>query len=436
MNQVGHGLKRFGLVSLGCLGLFLLGCRSVGPTSPGQGPPPIPDPPPMPDPGTVSPPGTGEQPPGPGSDPDPATPPASGPGWVVLFEENFETLADFATPTWERDTYPDDGPFSDDGQFFRERGISPPVAYRISRPFGKDGWLTLESYTRDPQTALNDLASLGPDPSGQPNRVLRIRSPRHTDATLVRPTVALPARYRVTVRVGYADWGDGLGGNNGYDGDEQAGPWRPGSATTDNGYYWLAILDAMPRPHNNVYIHHHRKVVVDSDNHYPPWTEIWDGQSFVTSGQHPIMMFALDGSGATDPWIGKPFISYSAGQWQPSGKIRAVDAYKDRTWYTVTITRDLDRFILEISGDFAHGGSRTVRGELLLADACIWHYNRPGESARSQCLDGQSLPDLPGFPLWPSGQGWPDYFLFGDPHANYYEGQVHYDDVKLEVWKE
>jgi hypothetical protein len=25
-------------------------------------------------------------------------------------------------------------------------------------------------------------------------------------------------------------------------------------------------------------------------------------------------------------------------------------------------------------------------------------------------------------------------FLFGDPHTNYYEGQVFYDDVRLEVW--
>jgi hypothetical protein len=27
-------------------------------------------------------------------------------------------------------------------------------------------------------------------------------------------------------------------------------------------------------------------------------------------------------------------------------------------------------------------------------------------------------------PQWPAGEGWPDYFMFGDPHANYYEGQV------------
>ena len=36
---------------------------------------------------------------------------------------------------------------------------------------------------------------------------------------------------------------------------------------------------------------------------------------------------------------------------------------------------------------------------------------------------------------WPEGEWWPEYFMFGDPHVNYYEGQVLYDDVKLEVWR-
>jgi len=39
-------------------------------------------------------------------------------------------------------------------------------------------------------------------------------------------------------------------------------------------------------------------------------------------------------------------------------------------------------------------------------------------------------------PRWPAGQGWPDYFMLGDPHANFYEGEVHYDDIRLEVWRD
>ena len=30
--------------------------------------------------------------------------------------------------------------------------------------------------------------------------------------------------------------------------------------------------------------------------------------------------------------------------------------------------------------------------------------------------------------------GVPDFFMFGDPHNNYYRGEVFYDDVNLEYW--
>src|SRR5947199_107768 len=78
----------------------------------------------------------------------------------------------------------------------------------------------------------------------------------------------------------------------------RAEPWWNNDATTHNGFYWLTILDAQPRPHNNTWIHHHRKVVLDSDNNYPPWMEMFDGNGFALNGEHPIMMFALDGRGA------------------------------------------------------------------------------------------------------------------------------------------
>ena len=106
-------------------------------------------------------------------------------------------------------------------------------------------------------------------------------SKRHTDAALLRSTAALPSRYRLRVKVSAVRFGGAVNGNwqsggkiNGYDGDESAGPWRlptggspPPPAVTDNGVYFLCIVDyPNPAPHNNVFIHHHRKVVLDSDN--------------------------------------------------------------------------------------------------------------------------------------------------------------------------
>ena len=342
-------------------------------------------------------------------------------GWQLAFEETFEG-ASLATSTWQPDTYPDDGPNSDKGGYFRNKGITPPAAFRSSSPFGQQGWLTLESSTRS--STSPSFASIVNDPSGATNRVLRIASPAHTDATVVRPTNPLPKRYRISLRVGYPSFGDGLPGKNGYDGGETGEPWQPTyDATEQNGFYWLAILDAIPRPHNNVWIHHHRKVVFDSDNHYPPWMEVWNGQQFVPSGEHPIMMFALDGTGTIGERIGKPFIAYSAGKWQPSGKIRAVDSYEAKRWYSVRIERDGNLYLLEISGSFRYGGQTTYKATIDAAASCVWHFNRgPGEDA-SKCTGTD----------WPANGAWPDYFMFGDPHTNYYEGEVYFDDVRLEI---
>jgi hypothetical protein len=357
-------------------------------------------------------------------------------GWVVASEETFETTT-LPAPAWATDTYPDTG-FSDDGAFFRGRGVTPPRAYRASAPFGASNWLTVESYSRAQTTAIASLFSIVADPAGGTNKVLRIASPAHTDATIVRPTQPLPDRYRVSLRVGYANFGDGLdSGNNGYDDGETADPWLPGEdATTENGFYWLTILDTVPRPHNNVYIHHHRKVVMDSDNNVPPWMEIWNGSRFIDSGEMTLMMIGVDGGGDVDELSGKPFFSYANGTWQASGAIRAVNSYRPMTWYRASIERTGDQFTLEVSGNWRYGGTQTYTATIDAAGRCVWHFNRQALAAGSPCADTSHYPSLPGEPpLWPADIAWPDYFMFGDPHNNFYEGEVYYDDVRLEVWR-
>jgi hypothetical protein len=365
-------------------------------------------------------------------------PPPGPPGWAVAAREDFEGEG-LPPGAFAPDPVPDDGPFSDAGVFFQKRSVAPPQAYRSSRPFGQGGWLTLEAYTRRGTSSPSDHADVVVDPADPANRVLRIRSREHTDAAVVRPTHPLPARYRISLRVGFPSFGDGRPGLNGYDGGERAGPWWPNEdATSQNGFYWLAILDHLPRPHNNTWIHHHRKVVVDSDNHHPPWMEIWNGSRFVWSGEHPIMMFALDGRRHVDARSGNAFLSWSAGEWQPSGAIRAVDAYLPETWYAVTIERDGPSYTVEISGRFRYGGERTYRATIDAAAACVWHYPATPEEAAAarHCEDPTPLPTLgPEHPRWPAGGVWPDWFMFGDPHVNYYQGQVLFDDVTLELWR-
>ncbi|HET8734272.1 MAG TPA: hypothetical protein VFM45_10945, partial [Anaeromyxobacteraceae bacterium] len=329
--------------------------------------------------------GAGAPPAAPPGQVPPATPPA--PGWTVAAEERFD--APLPDAGFAPDPVPDDGPFSDAGVFFTRRGVVPPAAFRTSVPFGAAGWLTVESYTRRPGARLSELAEVVPDPADPANRVLRITSREHTDATVVRPTVPLGTRYRVSLRVGFASFGDGPP-PNGYHGGETAGPWWPtDDATRQNGFYWLTILDHLPRPHVNTWIHHHRKVVVDSDNHDPPWLQIWDGAGFVWSGEHPVMMFALDGTQPGDERTGPPFLSWSAGAWQPSGAIRAVDAYLPDTWYRVSVERDGPRYTLEVSGRFRYGGEQTYRATIDAAAACVFHYPvDAGEAAgATRCVD-------------------------------------------------
>ena len=368
-------------------------------------------------------------------------PPPGPPGWVVAAREDFSSgaVAALEAGAFAPDPVPDDGPYADGGAFFQARGVVPPAAFRASQPLGAGGWLTVEAYTRRAGAALSELAAVVTDPADPSNRVLRISPREHTDAAVVRPTAPLPPRYRISLRVGFPSFGDGKVGLNGYDGGEKAGPWWPAEdATRQNGFYWLAILDRPPRPHVNTWIHHHRKVVVDSDNHYPPWMSIWNGSAFVPSGERPVMAFALDGRRHVDARSGNPFLSFSAGAWQPSGAIRAVDAYLPGTWYRVTIERDGPVYGIELSGRFAFGGERTYRGSIDAAARCVWHWPATaGEAAQAKgCEDPSALPGLgPEFPRWPAGGAWPDWFMFGDPHVNYYEGEVLYDDVVLEVWR-
>lgn len=376
------------------------------------------------------------------SDPSPSAPtegPAqsqatgAGDGWVTLFREDFEHL-DPMNPPWTPDPVPDDGPFADAGVFFRDRGVTPPQAFRISRIFGADGWLTAESYTRDRTTSFDGLVSVVADPAEPSNKVLHISSPAHTDATVIRSSAPLPSRYRVSLRVGFAAFGDGSPGLNGYaTGQETAEPWWPDSAVTQNGFYELAILDALPRPHNNTWIHHHRKVVFDSDNNVPPWMEIFDGQRWLQSGERPVMMFAVDGRGPDSARSGKPFLAWSGGAWQQDA-IRAVDSYLPDEWYGVSIERVDATFTMTISGRFRYGGVRTYQATIDAASSCVWHFNRTASEDASACVDSSPYDGLGSeWPQWPPGATWPDYFMFGDPHENYYRGDVYYDDVKLEV---
>jgi hypothetical protein len=221
--------------------------------------------------------------------------PAPQGSWNLVYEEKFDGPAPFsqsAQPTWAPDTHQQDDKYSDGGTYFEQLGIKPPTAFRAEVSFGQDGWLSVAAYSRSNLTHFSDLFQVVPDPANPNHPVLKVSSPKNTDGLVVRSTKPLPAKYRVCVNVGFASFGDGKpDSHNGYLGGETDEPWSNDDTSLENGFYWLTILDGTPRPHNNLWIHHHRKVVIDSDNNKDAWTNIWKGRSWVADGQHPIMMF-------------------------------------------------------------------------------------------------------------------------------------------------
>ena len=87
-------------------------------------------------------------------------------------------------------------------------------------------------------------------------------------------------------------------------------------------------------------------------------------------------------------------------------------------------------------GDFQHGGQQRYGGTIDAAARCVYHYNQSAAAQDQRCVNTDTFSELPGRPHWPQGSAYPDYFMFGDPHNNFYEGTVYYDDVKLETWSD
>lgn len=378
--------------------------------------------------------------------------------WKLVRHETFDTpLREPAS--WVEDTYGAESPyhvdaFDEDGDFFIEHGkdtfltgLKSFRSFRKSFTYGDDGWLTLELYGRDsdrdgvPETGGKFIAERGR---------AKLVSTRHYDGAIVRSTQALPARYRVEVTVSNIHFGgrDGKsfrsgGSTNGYDGDEIADPWRfsdrspnPAPAITDNGVYFLCISDyARPAPHNNVFIHHHRKVVMDTDNNESDgrsWSKVWDplaGRG-VEEGSHYVSMIWLRGDDFGSEWTGNRFLSYTRGGFREDETF--VDQYLADEAYVFSIERDGEAFTMSASGRFARGGATSYRATRpMRGPPPIWHYNRAAEEYREPVFDQVKTYLGNAHHTWPSGSAYPEHFFFGDPHINFYEGSAEFDDLKL-----
>ncbi|MEZ4315490.1 MAG: hypothetical protein R3F14_46330 [Polyangiaceae bacterium] len=379
--------------------------------------------------------------------------------WRRVRHETFD--APFAEPqAWTEDVYGDASPwnvdvFDDDGAYFRDAGgpafdeeLASFRSFRKSFSYGQDGWLTVELYGRDEdKDGVPESGGHFTSESGQ----AVLRSARHTDAGILRTTAPLPSRYRLRVTVSGVEFGGAQDGSfsyggkiNGYDGGESAGPWRLSAgnkkappATTDNGVYFLCIVD-YPRaaPHNNVFIHHHRKVVLDTDNNS------WQGRSWSKilrpgakvpeeDGSMWAGLVFLRGDDFGNDRVGNGFVSWTAAGFVEDPVF--ADKYLPGERYVFTIERDGLGYTLSIEGRFAYGGEQKYEARRAFEGSPpIWHYNQTAEEGPQGRHNQRRKVGGKEIETWPAGAGYPDVMLLGDPHINYYEGAARYDD--LELW--
>jgi hypothetical protein len=359
--------------------------------------------------------------------------------------------------------------------------------YRKRVTFGADGWLTAEvaavDKNRDGRPDSNPGLANVTLPDGQ--RAARLSEPSWDAGVLIRPTRPLPARYRVEMtlrginfggmRKGTLDYG---GKRNGYTltGCKTMFPWTfrgalPGrtrceyhDVTKENGFYYLTILDhANAAPHGNPGIHYRRKVVLDSYNSQAPWS----ASNAICNPATKQLYSTLDGNYNA---VNAAFVrgdKFRAGNNYVSNeyffRTPCGDFNGDATWgshgefrdlassvelqpellptasYRFAIERDTTGYTIEMRGPFRYVGQATYRlhHDFVEDERPIWHYNQTPveyDGRFDQALThtgprGSYVTDH----TWPAGSAYPDSFIIGDPHLNFYEGSAVIDNIRLYV---
>ena len=422
-----------------------------------------------------------------------ASSPSTTAPWRLVSSESFGSLGAVSKARWVRDPGGAASPWNvdhldDDGQFFDIQGgpdfrrqLAAADVLRKRVPFGQDGWLTAELAARD---ANKDGVPESPPSlktvtvSGQASG--RLAEPSHDSGIIIRNTQPLPARYRVEYTLRTLDFGGKRSGSwssgdktNGYatTGCKTNWPWkRSGSFTgaadrcnsnfadvrAENGFYFLAIMDyEKPAPHNNIFIHSHRKVGMDMYNVNGGWASAYAVcnpatgalMEYQDSSTNAINSIFFDGSRFRNPEIAyQQFIMPTQcgvrDGADPNATIvsaaeLAPELMPGQT-YRFAVERDSTGYTTEMSGPFRHIGQATLRyhRDFVQDGVPIWHYNQTAaeyDGAFNSTLTFSGPFGSYSKEQWPAGSAYPDYFVIGDPHLNYYEGSATIDDLKLYV---
>ncbi len=414
-------------------------------------------------------------------------PPSATANWRLLYSESFTTSVSDSTVPWSRDyggstsryhvdAYDEDGAYFDavGGAAFRKQ-LRTFWQYRKAVPMGTNGWLTAELAARDnsrdgkPDGAPSMRTSLVNGESA-----LALSEPDHRGGAILRSSQPLPAQYRVEVTLRTVEFGGMRGGTwdysdgriNGYgpSGCKTNFPWAPSgdfsrslchwtdARTDSNGFYYLAVMDyARPAPHNNVFMHTHRKVAIDGYNRYKytgsgsvycnPSTKAY--QPYSSGSGNGVNAIFMTASRRYAKQPGNQYLMPSECGLRTSGAIVSQADLNPELLpaqpYRFAIERINGGYTLEMSGNFRYIGQATLRyHRKFIEDGLpIWHYNQQAAEYDGRFNSTWTYSGAGGTHThsntWPAGSAYPDYLLIGDPHLNYYEGRAHIDDVKLYV---
>jgi hypothetical protein len=415
--------------------------------------------------------------------------------WKLKYHENFGKPLPVDSAPWVRDPLNENSPWhvddpyrqNDAGDYFKivggenfERHINSFNLMRKRVPFGDDGWLTAELAARDydkdgtpenPPSLRNVTVPHG-------GRAALIDEPSHDGGLLIRSTDALPRHYRIEYTLRTIEFGGMRNGDFRYDGKfngystegcKTNWPWKNGGDFSGpanmcnsnfrdvrfaNGYYFLSIMDyPNPAPHNNVFIHHHRKVNMDAFN-------VIGGDQYDICNPAAQETYNYGGPKSTHNAINELFITPSDGRGNNfisetecgtfiQGQVDPIlvsaaeikpELMPEQT-YQFAIERDETGYTMEMSGNFRFIGQATLRyhRDFIQNGYPIWHYNNTPEEYVGQFDDSFTLSGEYGsFPVnhtWPDDSAYPDYFIIGDPHLTHYEGQATVDNIRLYVPK-
>lgn len=297
---------------------------------------------------------------------------------------------------------------------------------------------------------------------------------------VIRSTDALPSEYRIEYTLRSIDFGGQRDGSfeyddkyNGYTNDVRKSnfPWKRdgdftgesnhnnenfGEVINENGYYFLSIMDyENPAPHNNIFIHNHRKVGMDAYNVSASWansygvcnpaTEEIYGQLDPQSSNNAVNGIFFAGDTFRDESIAYNSFMFETEcgsftdeetEYTILSNAEIQPELMPEETYQFAIERTENSYVMEMSGDFKHIGETTLRYErdFIEDDRPIWHYNNTPEEYDGQFNSTLTFDGPYGsysVEQWPEGSAYPDYFLIGIPHINYYEGSAVVDDIKL-----